>query len=779
MVAGASTGGLFARKEAGRERAVEGEVLRITFENEETGFRVLKLGIEIEGVTQELVVVGSLPKVAPGTRVRVAGTRHVDPKFGEQLRAETLVELAPDTLRGLEKFLGSGRIPGVGPATAKLLVKHFGQKILQILDDAPERLREIPGLGKRKAGAIAEAWAAQAGLREIFMFLQAHGASPQLAARIHRRWGRDAVRIVQQDPYRLALEVWGVGFRTADKIAQSLGVQASSPRRLQAGILHVLHERSLQGHVCVTDESLRAAARTLLFSQETPGDGPGDLDDATLDFAVDALVLAKLAVRHRDAAATWIYDARLWAEEGALVVRVHRLLERELAPIPLDDDALGTLEEDLGISLADAQRDAVRLAATAPFLIITGGPGVGKTTVVRALLALYKSAGLTVALAAPTGRAAKRMSEATGAEASTLHRLLEFDPKGAKETEGGGANRFKRGLDKPIDADVVIVDESSMMDVPLARAVLEAIPMHTRVLLVGDVDQLPSVGPGAVLEDLLASKLVPSVRLTRIFRQGSSSLIVENAHRINDGELPIAPPKGELADFFLVERKEPEALLAAVLELVTNRIPSRFGYDPIRDVQVLVPMRSGVLGTERLNRELQQALNGGGATNGPAVSRDAGRERTGPTFTGPQVVRPRGNFRVGDKVMQLRNDYERNVWNGDIGFVASVQPDDDRLTVLFDDQREVAYDPSTLDELVLAYATTIHKSQGSEYPVVVLPLAAAHFVLLSKNLVYTAVTRGKKLVVVVTDGRALKTALSRQRTEPRGTRLRERLLAVE
>jgi len=751
------TGGLFARKEAGRERAVEGEVLRITFENEETGFRVLKLGVELEGVTQELVVVGSLPKVAPGTRVRVAGTRHVDPKFGEQLRAETLVELAPDTLRGLEKFLGSGRIPGVGPATAKLLVKHFGQKILQILDDAPERLREIPGLGKRKAGAIAEAWAAQAGLREIFMFLQAHGASPQLAARIHRRWGRDAVRIVQQDPYRLALEVWGVGFRTADKIAQSLGVQASSPRRLQAGILHVLHERSLQGHVCVTDESLRAAARTLLFSQETPGDGPSGLDDATLDFAVDALVLAKLAVRHRDAAATWIYDARLWAEEGALVVRVHRLLERELAPIPLDDDALGTLEEDLGISLADAQRDAVRLAATAPFLIITGGPGVGKTTVVRALLALYKSAGLTVALAAPTGRAAKRMSEATGAEASTLHRLLEFDPKGAKEADAGGANRFKRGLDKPIDADVVIVDESSMMDVPLARAVLEAIPMHARVLLVGDVDQLPSVGPGAVLEDLLASKLVPSVRLTRIFRQGSSSLIVENAHRINDGELPIAPPKGELADFFLVERKEPEALLAAVLELVTNRIPSRFGYDPIRDVQVLVPMRSGVLGTERLNRELQQALNGGG----------------------PQVVRPRGNFRVGDKVMQLRNDYERNVWNGDIGFVASVQPDDDRLTVLFDDQREVAYDPSTLDELVLAYATTIHKSQGSEYPVVVLPLAAAHFVLLSKNLVYTAVTRGKKLVVVVTDGRALKTALSRQRTEPRGTRLRERLLAVE
>lgn len=750
------TGGLFARKEAGRERAVEGEVLRITFENEETGFRVLKLGVELEGVTQELVVVGSLPKVAPGTRVRVAGTRHVDPKFGEQLRAETLVELAPDTLRGLEKFLGSGRIPGVGPATAKLLVKHFGQKILQILDDAPERLREIPGLGKRKAAAIAEAWAAQAGLREIFMFLQAHGASPQLAARIHRRWGRDAVRIVQQDPYRLALEVWGVGFRTADKIAQSLGVQASSPRRLQAGILHVLHERSLQGHVCVTDESLRAAARTLLFSQETLGDGPSGLDDATLDFAVDALVLAKLAVRHRDAA-TWIYDARLWAEEGALVVRVHRLLERELAPIPLDDDALGTLEEDLGISLADAQRDAVRLAATAPFLIITGGPGVGKTTVVRALLALYKSAGLTVALAAPTGRAAKRMSEATGAEASTLHRLLEFDPKGAKEADAGGANRFKRGLDKPIDADVVIVDESSMMDVPLARAVLEAIPMHARVLLVGDVDQLPSVGPGAVLEDLLASKLVPSVRLTRIFRQGSSSLIVENAHRINDGELPIAPPKGELADFFLVERKEPEALLAAVLELVTNRIPSRFGYDPIRDVQVLVPMRSGVLGTERLNRELQQALNGGG----------------------PQVVRPRGNFRVGDKVMQLRNDYERNVWNGDIGFVASVQPDDDRLTVLFDDQREVAYDPSTLDELVLAYATTIHKSQGSEYPVVVLPLAAAHFVLLSKNLVYTAVTRGKKLVVVVTDGRALKTALSRQRTEPRGTRLRERLLAVE
>ncbi len=731
--------GLGQRTESVVETVVEGVVERVTYESAETSFRVVKLAVQ--GRAERLSIVGTFPRMAPGARVRVRGHLEVDRKHGEQLKVLSLIELAPDTLAGLEKYLASGLIKGVGPKIASRIVATFGLEALKVLDEEPHRLREVEGLGEKKRAGLTRAWKEQRTLRDVMVFLQAHGASGSLAARIVKRYGEKAMAVVSRHPYRLALDVHGVGFKTADRIASTLGVAPDSPARMQAGIHQVLHDRTDAGHVWTEQEELVGRAAPMLSLD------PDDQEvRARLTKAVEALVLGRLAVAEDRNGARAIYATEMHAAERRLS---QRLLELASAPARSLDGAARAIQEfeaQARVELAPEQRSAVDEAARRQVLVVTGGPGVGKTTIVRAILAVLARAKVEVRLAAPTGRAAKRMSEATGQGAMTLHRMLEFEPK---------TQSFKRNRHNPLEAGAVVVDEASMLDLSMADALTDAIAPGTRLILVGDVDQLESVGPGAVLRDVIASGALPCVRLRQIFRQAARSLIVTNAHRINEGEPPLSPPEGAQADFFIVDRRDPERARATILELVTTRIPQRFGLDPARDVQVLTPMNRGPAGALSLNEALQAALN-------PA------------SVGGDAFVRGTRTFRKGDKVMQLRNDYDKNVFNGDVGFVSRLDPEEGTLVVRFD-EREVEFDASDLDDLTLAYACTVHKSQGSEYPAVVIPLLTAHFVMLSKNLLYTAVTRGKRLVVLVADPRAVELALSRGRREERRTRLAERL----
>jgi exodeoxyribonuclease V alpha subunit len=709
---------------------VTGEVERVTYENEQTGFRVLRVG-QVKG-RGSIAVVGRFPAVGPGTRVRVTGDFVNDPRHGEQFRADTLVPVEPDTLVGLERYLGSGLIPGIGPGFAKRIVETFGLDALKVLDESPERLAEVPGLGERRIEEIRKKWASQRAISSIMLVLQTHGASPALASRIHDRYGERAAEIVQRHPYRLALDVRGVGFKTADRIARSLGIAGDHPERAQAGLLHVVESLAGEGHVALPRASLVEKTAAML-----------EIDGAHVEAAIDALWASGRIVVEGDL----VFSARLHAAEKDVADHLSRLLGSPSRPLGGLDTALSAFEESAKVTLAPEQRRAVEAAANDKVVVVTGGPGVGKTTIVRAILSVFERARLSVRLAAPTGRAAKRLSEATGRPASTLHRLLEYDPR---------LRAFQRSLDKPIDTDAVIVDEASMIDVELAAALLAAVPPAARLVIVGDVDQLPSVGPGAVLRDVIDSRSVPTVRLDRIFRQAEESRIVANAHAILRGEMPeSAAADAPNADFFVVQRRDPDESARTLLELVTQRIPRRFGLAPRDDVQVLTPMHRGPVGTTALNAALQAALNP----------------------TGPKLERRGQAYRAGDKVMQTKNDYEREVFNGDLGVVTRVDAAEERLVVRFDD-REVVYEDGDLDLLTLAYATSIHKSQGSEYPAVVVPLLTTHFVMLSRNLVYTAVTRARRLCVLVADPRALRLAVGEIRREERSTRLAERLEAA-
>lgn len=720
-----------AGKKAGDLITLEGEVVRVGYENDETGFRVLR--VLVDGGAEHSLV-GVMPPSPPGTRVRATGRLEVDARHGAQLRVETLIAVAPATLAGLERFLGSGLAHGVGPIYAKRIVDCFGEETLDVLDQHPERLREVPGLGPKRAEQLEKAWEAHRAVGAIMIFLQSHGASPALAARIYKRFGPKAVPIVSASPYRLALDVWGVGFKTADRIARSLGIAPDAPERAQAGVLHVLHERAGQGHVYTERVELSDLAARML-----------EIDHLRAEEAIDRLVLDQRARSEPFGEGVAIYEPKLYEAEVEIATRLAELLG---APPtgrllePLVDETVQAFEARVGVSLAPAQREAIELSATRKVVVITGGPGVGKTTIVRAVLGLFDRGGLRTRLAAPTGRAAKRMSEATGREAVTLHRLLEFDPK---------ARVFLRNDENPVDAGAFVIDEASMIDVELMAALVQAIPRQARLVFVGDVDQLPSVGPGAVLRDVIESGVVPTSRLTAIFRQAKGSLIVENAHRIHEGQAPVSE-QSQTGEFYVLERKDDEAAADAILEMIATRIPKRFGLDPKRDVQLLTPMHRGACGTIAMNERLQALLNP----------------------TGPSVKVGHRLYRLGDKVMQLKNDYDREVYNGDVGFITRIDEAERKLVVSFE-EREVDYGEPDLDELSLAYATSIHKSQGSEYPAVVIPMLMHHFVMLSRNLLYTAVTRGRKLVVLVADPRAIGLALAETRREARSTSLAARL----
>lgn len=715
---------------------IEGTVERVTFENAATGFRVVKISVERADATKmgpRVAVVGSFPPVGVGARVRVHGRRVTDERHGDQLVADSVMELVPSTTKGLERYLGAGVVKGVGPKTAERIVARFGLDALRVLDDEPWKLAQVEGLGDRRATEIAKAWRAKKGVREVMVFLQANGATPALAARIFKRYGQNASNVVVREPYRLAREVWGIGFGTADRIALARGIARDAPERVEAGVLQAMNDAVDAGHVYIAGADLAERALALL--------GLEPKDAALATSAVGRLVAAGHLIRENER----LFRADLLAAEVRVAATLAALARATPKPLEHAEDAIARFEARTKTTLAREQRQAVQDAAKSQVLVVTGGPGVGKTTLLRALLSLFDASGVAVRLAAPTGRAAKRMTEATGHEACTLHRLLDFDP------QTGG---FRRGSARPIEAGAIVVDEMSMVDLPMADALLAAVPKHARLVLVGDVDQLPSVGPGAVLRDVIASGVVVCVRLVHVFRQAEQSLIVTNAHRINRGEEPVAAPEGARgADFFFVERADPAEARATVVELVSRRIPQRFGLDPLRDVQVLVPMHRGEAGAHALNDALQAALN--------------------PPSGSPTLTRGAHVLRGGDKVMQLRNDYDKEVYNGDVGVVSSVDPEG-KMTVRFDG-RPIDYEGADLDDLGLSYACTVHKSQGSEYPAVVLVLLTSAFVMLSRNLLYTAVTRGKRLVVIVGQRRAARIALREDRKGDRRSALAARL----
>ncbi|MCC6142758.1 MAG: ATP-dependent RecD-like DNA helicase [Candidatus Hydrogenedentes bacterium] len=701
---------------------IEGAVERIVFESADTNFIVGRLR---EKHCRELVTfVGNLMAISPGETVRLRGRWVEDRKFGRQLRVEAYETILPATVDGIEKYLGSGLIDGIGPKFAERLVKAFGAETLRIIDERPDRLRTVPGIGAKRAKQIRDAWVQQKAIQSIMVFLQGHGVSASKAVRIYKRYGDAAVAVLRENPYRLAEDVAGISFKIADSIAAQLGIDQHSPKRLAAGMKHILGEASGEGHLYLPEDELLGRARELL--------GAGD--EGLRHTLVEMIATEQV---HREGSAVYAQQAYLAEENCARLLK--RLIASPGDPIDIRnmDNALQWVERQHNIELSPEQREAIATALGAKVMVITGGPGTGKTTVINSLLAILDRKSVNYFLAAPTGRAAKRMEEATGREASTLHRLLEFSPK-----LGG----FARNEYDPINADYLVIDESSMLDIYLFQHVLKALPPFTRLLFVGDIDQLPSVGPGNVLMDIIASTTVPVVRLKTVFRQAQESGIISGAHQVNTGRTP----SFNTTDFFFIERRDPDQARDTVLELVAKRMPERFGLDPRRDIQVLVPMHRGAAGVTRINEALQSALNPDGA---PVARR---------------------TFRVGDKVMQFRNNYEIDVYNGDIGVIRMADEEAGELEVSFDD-RTVIYPNDALDDLGLAYAMTIHKSQGSEYPAVVIVLLPQHFMMLQRNVLYTAITRGKKYVVIVGDGKAVSMAVRNSQISRRNTMLAERL----
>ena len=683
--------------------------------------------VKVKGYDNLVTLTGSLLDVPVGSVLLVDGDWRVDPKYGQQFVAQSWTEVMPATLYGIEKYLGSGLVKGIGPAYARAIVSRFGLETIDVIENDIERLLEVPRLGKKRMEKICESWEKQKDIKEVMVFLQGHGVSTAFAAKIYRKYEKESIAKVKENPYQLADDIWGIGFKTADGIASKMGYEKNDPRRCRSGILYTLNELAEEGHVYAEPEQLVEAAVKLLEAEEAP-----------VRQALTTMMEAKDVIADNDV----IYLPPFYHAENGSAKRLHSLLSDNSL---FNSDVAAEPEAEYGaksggIVYDEVQQAAIQKALDSKVMVLTGGPGTGKTTTTQGIIAAFKARHMSILLAAPTGRAAKRMTEATGMEAKTIHRLLEYSPM----------DGYKRNEENPLEGDALIVDECSMIDILLFYNLMKAIPSNMRLILVGDIDQLPSVGAGNVLRDIIDSRQIPVVRLTRIFRQAQSSRIVMNAHAINAGQFPNIK-NGLDTDFFFINQEDADEMVKLIIGLVRDRLPKKYGFPP-KEIQVLTPMQRGTVGAGNLNIELQNALNP----------------------TGPSLARSGYTFRQGDKVMQIRNNYDKNVFNGDIGYITAVDTNDRTLTVTFDN-RLVEYDITELDEIVLAYAITIHKSQGSEFPVVVMPVTMKHFVMLQRNLIYTGITRAKKICVLVGTTKALAYAIRNQTVSKRNTKLKERL----
>lgn len=733
-------------------------VERITYYNEENGYTVAQ--VTPEGRDYTVTAVGSLLEVSPGESLRMHGQWALHPRYGRQFQVERYATILPATVAGIEKYLGSGLIKGIGPVTARRIVRRFKLDTLRIVEEEPQRLREVLGVGKHRVALIEKAWEEQKAIKEVMLFLQSHNVSTSHAVKIFRTYGDASIDVVRHNPYRLARDIHGIGFLTADKIARELGLAHDSPQRVQAGVAYTLSQMADDGHVFAPrGELVYESARMLDVAPALVADGIEALA-ASQEVRVEPLAYPEVREGWREGRPDQppaelredgvVYLPPFYHGEIGVANRLRTILNVARSRLGFYREAnlervFDHLARQRGLTLNEGQRAAVRMALTHKVTVLTGGPGTGKTTAVRTVIRLLEARGYSYALAAPTGRAAKRLAEATGREAKTIHRLLEFKPQ--------AGFRFQRNEENPLEADMVIVDETSMLDLLLANSLLKAVHPESHLLLVGDVDQLPSVGAGNVLHDIIDSGVVAVMRLSEIFRQAEGSLIVENAHRINRGEMPAFSRAA--TDFFLFPAEDAEQAADLVVDLVQKRIPDRFGFDPLEEIQVLSPLHRGAAGVGALNRRLQEALN-------PPGQAKPERRR------GAQV------FRVGDRVMQVRNNYEKEVFNGDMGRILALDAVNQVLTAQIDGQA-VEYDFSELDELIHAYAVSVHKSQGSEYRAVVLPVLTQHYVMLQRNLLYTAVTRAKELVVLVGNRRAIAIAVGNDKIGERHTALDVRL----
>ncbi len=715
---------------------LSGQIERVTYADAESGFTIAR--VKVADKRDPVTVVGELISAVPGEILQMKGRWVHHPKYGKQFRVIESKTQTPATAYGIRKYLGSGMVKGIGPVMADRIVSRFGKETLSVIENHTERLLEVAGIGDARIAMIKKAWEDQREIRDVMIFLQAQGVSPGYAAKIFKTYGKQAVAVVKEDPYRLARDIFGIGFLTADRIAERLGIPKNAPIRIHAGILYTLQRLSEEGHVYYPYPLLMEKCRQTLDVE------PVEIAEGIERLRREKRIIVESPPSSREAR---IYLSRLYQFESGIAEALKQLsTARRSLEIPDAEFAAKEAQRALAITLEPDQVQAVRAACRHKVLVITGGPGTGKTTLIRALLALFAARGARMLLAAPTGRAAKRMTQACGFEAKTLHRLLEYSPK---------HHGFLRNEHRLLKCHLLVVDEASMIDTALMYHLLKAVPESAALILVGDVNQLPSVAAGNVLKDIIASGRIPVVFLKKIFRQAEGSQIIVNAHRINAGEFPdIRVPEGRdvPSDFFFIDREDPEKVLQTIVWLAKRRIPDRFGLDPVEEIQVLSPMHKGVVGAENLNRQLQQELN-----------------------PGPDSIWRQGfAFRLHDKVMQIRNNYDKEVFNGDIGKIVRIQREDQELVVAFD-KMHVVYDFSELDEIVLAYAISVHKSQGSEYPAVIVPVLTQHYILLQRNLIYTAVTRAQRLLVMVGTRKALAIAVKNDKTQKRYTGLMERL----
>lgn len=698
-------------------------VEHITYQNQENGYSVMR--VKVKDYADLVTLVGNLLDVPVGAVLLCDGVWKMDKRYGRQFVCETWEEVMPATVYGIEKYLGSGLVKGIGPKFAHLIVERFGIETIDIIEEDIERLYEVPGIGKKRVEKIRESWEKQKDIKNVMLFLQQYGVSTAYAAKIYRQYGKESIDQVKENPYRLADDIWGIGFKTADGIAGKMGYGKNDLRRCRSGIQYTLNELADEGHVYAVEEQLIEAAGKLLEADREP-----------IVQAMAGMIASEDLIREQEA----IYLPPFYHSERGTARRLLALMTSRSSALFEGNIDIQAIEKATGVGYDDVQVAAIRQAVRSRVMVLTGGPGTGKTTTTQGIIAAYRAAGLRVLLAAPTGRASKRMSEATGMEAKTIHRLLEFNPQ----------DGYKRNDDNPLEGDVLIVDECSMIDIILMYNLMKAIPVQMRLILVGDIDQLPSVGAGNVLRDIIDSGQVPVIRLTRIFRQAQSSRIVMSAHAINQGRYPDTS-NGKDTDFFFIRKDDPEQVAEEIVKLVKHRLPKAYN-QPLSNIQVLTPMQRSVVGAGNLNMLLQQALN----TSTLGISRGG------------------INYKLGDRVMQIRNNYDKNVFNGDIGIIEKVNMEDRTLCIRFDGSL-VEYEASELDEVTLAYATTTHKSQGSEYPIVVIPVLMTHFVMLQRNLIYTGITRAKKICVLIGQPKALAYAIRNLTVNKRNTKLKERL----